>query len=47
MHTRSSCAIVASIDYGSFISEDVGINEAGWRWFCYVRLGNVVILSRQ
>lgn len=33
--TQSSCAFVASIDYGSFIPEDVGTN-GGWlvigRW---------------
>lgn len=38
--TQSSCAFVERIDYGSFISEDVGRDGVGL-------LGNVVILRRQ
>lgn len=29
MQTQSSCAFVVSIDYGSFIYEDVGIDGGG------------------
>lgn len=42
----SSCTLVVSIDCGSFISGDVGINEAGWGWFVIYIYIYVVILSR-
>lgn len=36
---RSSCAFVASVDYGSLVSKDGGIHEAGWGWFLLYAVG--------